>query len=249
LKEVNTTGSKSDDYQAYTYANNAYSDTRTANAPLSHSTINSEGDTITQYFTYLSVNLEKIKTCVTVKHGKIIDAYRNEYDTQGRIVEKYIALLNPASLPSASNYNAVGLTDFKMESYLYNNNRLAQLTDHLSGISTVYLWSYQGSYPVAEIQNATFSNISNLLGSNTVNTLFHTFTPDMSLLNGLRTSLPASHVSTMTYQLLRGITSFTDPKGTTTYFDYTGFGKLKECYIIENGQKKIVQAMEYHWNH
>ncbi|GHV58334.1 hypothetical protein FACS1894182_10130 [Bacteroidia bacterium] len=249
LQSVTTEGSKANNYQAYTYSNNTYSGARAANAPLSHSTIDSEGDTITQYFTYVNANLNRVRTCVTVKKGKIIDAYRNEYDTQGRIIEKYIALLNPAGLPAANNYNAVSLTSEKIESYLYYNNRLVQLTDHRSGISTVYLWSYKGTYPVAEIQNATFSNISSLLGSNTVNNLFHTYTPDMSLLNGLRNSIPGARVSTMTYRLLRGITSFTDPKGTTTYFDYNGFGQLKECYIQENGQKKIVQKMEYHWSH
>jgi YD repeat-containing protein len=249
LLQVKTEGSKSNDYQSYTYTNNTYSEARAANAPISHSTIDSEGNTITQYFTYTNINLNRIHTCVTVKQGKIIDAYRNEYDTWGRITEKYIALLDPASLPSADNYNAVTLTNELMESYLYHNNRLVQLTDHRSGISTVYLWSYKGTYPVAEIQNATFSNISNLLGSNTVNNLYNTFIPDMNLLNGLRTTLQESLVSTMTYQLLKGITSFTEPQGTTTYFTYNGFGQLKENYVIENGQKKIIQKMEYHWSH
>ena len=266
VKSIKTTGDKTDDYQAYTYGNNLYSPARSANNPLSHTTINSEGDTITQHFTYINVTVgvapdqrtvQKIHTCVTVNkaRGKVIDAYRNEYDLQGRIKEKYIALLNPANLPSASGYNAVALTSEKIESYEYYNNRLVQLNDHRSGISTVYLWSYNGTYPVVEIQNADFNNIQNILNGvcNTTVNLLHATVPNINYvtntnpLDNLRTALPQSMVSTMVYRPLIGITSFTDPKGMTTYFDYNGFGQLKECYIIENGQKKIVQKMEYQW--
>lgn len=249
LLSVTSEGTKSNDYQAYTYANNQYSNNRAANAPLSHSTVDSEGDTITQHFTYVNVSLNRIHTCVTVKKGKIIDAYRNEYDAQGRIIEKYTALLNSANLPSAKGYNAINLTNKLIESYLYENNRLVQLTDHQSGLSTVYLWSYKRTYPIAEIQNATFSAVRNILGESTVNNLYNTFTPDMTLINNLRDKLKESMVSTMTYDLLKGITSFTSPKGAITYYTYNDFGQLKECYIIENSKKKIIQKMEYHWSH
>ena len=255
LRQIRTEGSKTDDYQAYTYTNDTYSDFRWANMPKSHSTIDSEGDTITRHFTYKDVTtgapytyqIKKVHTCVTAKKGKIIDAYRNEYDSQGRITEKCVALLDPADLPPANNYNAVTLTKDTIESYLYHNNRLVQLNDHRSGISTVYLWSYNKAYPVAEIQNATFSDIYTRLGYTAMATLFETYTPDMNMLNGLRTALPGSMVSTMTYKTLAGISSFTDPRGVTTYYDYNSFGQLKECYIIENGQKKIIQKMEYQW--
>ena len=260
LKSTTVEGDKTNDYEAYTYESNLYSSSRSANMPLSYTTINSEGDTITQHFTYVNVTVgiapnertvKKIHTCVTVNKTseKIIDAYRNEY-AQGNIIEKYIALLNPANLPSASNYNAVALTGQKTESYRYYKNRLVQLTDHLSGVSTVYLWSYGGMYPVVEIQNADFDNIQNILFGvcNTSVELLHSTVPNINYsnpLDNLRAALPQSMVSTMAYKPLVGITSFTDPKGATTYFDYNGFGQLKECYIIENGQKKIVQKMEY----
>jgi len=249
LLSISSEGTKSNNYQQYTYANKAYSIARAANAPSSHSIINSEGDTITQYFTYVNINLNRIHTCVTVKGKKIIDAYRNEYDSQGRIIRKYVALLNPQSLPLANNYNPVNLTNELAESYLYYRNRLAQFTNHRSSLSTVYLWSYRNAYPVAEIQNATFDNVCNILGDDILNRLQYDNRPDMNLLNGLRTIFPESMISTMTYEMLVGITSFTDPKGATTYYDYNSFGQLKECYIIENGQKKIVQKKEYHWSH
>ncbi len=63
----------------------------------------------------------------------------------------------------------------------------------------------------------------------------------------LKKYLPDAEITTYTYKPLVGITSGTDPRGVTTYYDYDDFGRLKETYIIENGVKKILQAYDYHY--
>ena len=66
-------------YQKYTYADRLYSSKHMATL-ISYSTIDSQGDTVTLYYTYTRKN--KIHTCVTTKQGRIVDAYRNEYNAK-----------------------------------------------------------------------------------------------------------------------------------------------------------------------
>jgi len=67
---------------------------------------------------------------------------------------------------------------------------------------------------------------------------------DISLqnhLNSLR-SIPGALVSTYTYAPLIGITSETDSKGMTTYYEYDAFNRLK---LIRDKDKHIVKQFEY----
>jgi len=50
-----------------------------------------------------------------------------------------------------------------------------------------------------------------------------------------------SHIPTI------GVATTTTPNGVTTYYDYDGLGRLKETYIIENGEKKVIQTQEYNY--
>ena len=43
-----------------------------------------------------------------------------------------------------------------------------------------------------------------------------------------------------------GITSITDPKGLTTYYDYDPYGRLVEVYHLFNNTKQIINAYDYH---
>ncbi len=51
---------------------------------------------------------------------------------------------------------------------------------------------------------------------------------------------------TYTYKPYVGITSVTNPRGITTYYSYDAVGRLVEEYVIENGQKQILNAYHYH---
>ena len=54
-------------------------------------------------------------------------------------------------------------------------------------------------------------------------------------LNEIRTTLPSAMVTTYTYKPLVGITSQTDPNGITTWYEYDGFGRLKN--VLDNNSK------------
>lgn len=43
--------------------------------------------------------------------------------------------------------------------------------------------------------------------------------------------------------------SATAPDGRTTYYEYDAAGRLQERYLLENGEKKILEHTEYHYIH
>ena len=53
-----------------------------------------------------------------------------------------------------------------------------------------------------------------------------------------------SMVTTYTYDPLIGITSATDPRGYTTYYDYDGFGRLNQ---VKDADGHILSANEYNY--
>lgn len=123
-----------------------------------------------------------------------------------------------------------------------------------SGMHTVYLWSYGNRYLVAEIKNATYSQVSsavsNLFGK-TIGELAAS-TPNVNALRNLRNhaSLSNSMVTTWTYQPLSGITSQTDPSGNITCYDYDGLGRLREIYqyegnVISPSNKRVIHQYTY----
>lgn len=118
----------------------------------------------------------------------------------------------------------------------------------------VYLWSYYGQYPIAEIKNATCTEveaaIKKVFGTTvTIDVLSATGTPDEDKLKdgSLQKELPNALVSTYTFRPFVGILTATGPQGITTYYDYDSFGRLKEAYLKENGVKKILQGYLYHY--
>lgn len=113
----------------------------------------------------------------------------------------------------------------------------------------VYLWSYQGKYPIAEIRNATYSQINSIIGIESLSARSEPYQSDWNAINDLRTNLSLGDIliTTYTYKPLVGIISMTDPRGLTTYYKYDTFGRLKEIYFIENNIKKMIKKFGYHY--
>jgi hypothetical protein len=114
--------------------------------------------------------------------------------------------------------------------------------------NVVYIWSYQGKYPIAEIRNSTMWDVLTALGQEGeyryYDTLAMQAVPDMSPIEALRERLPDALVSTYTYKPLVGILTATDPSGRTIYYDYDAFGRLIQ---IRDEAGNPVQSYEYHY--
>ncbi len=146
--------------------------------------------------------------------------------------------------------SALGNTSLDLQREYTYDNITGNLLTHIdrTNINTVILWGYQGQYPIAKIKNATYTQVSNALSGITPELLSASIIPDMTKVEALRTALPNAMVNTFTYKPLVGITSSTDPRGVTTYYEYDDFNRLKEIYIIENGVKKILKYHNYHYS-
>jgi hypothetical protein len=117
--------------------------------------------------------------------------------------------------------------------------------DYRKKITTTYLWSYGGEHPIAEITNATLTEVRNEISADTIELLQNSFSPDMSKVNSLRNKLPNACVRTMTYEPLIGMLSHTDAKGYTQYYEYDDFKRVKNIYEIINGTKNILKHFDY----
>lgn len=121
---------------------------------------------------------------------------------------------------------------FKYKRYDSFGNIL-EVEDKVTGLITSYVWGYDNLYPVAKVDNATYDNVATALGSADLgslnkgaNAIVLTDLQTRTILTSLRTKLPNAQVSTYTYKPLVGITSVTDPKGISTFYDYDDFNRL-----------------------
>ena len=242
LQSQITQGDKMNMYHAYTYKQNTYSPALNADCPLTHTYITSEGDTLVEHFTYKE-NTNKITQCITEKQGLLIAGYQLEYDSANRVVEKYIAHVDPTNLVPIEDDIQWEI----VEEYKYNPriNRLEEVRDKKANIATTYLWSYRGLYPIAEITNATLSEVEDKIGKNPIETLQSTYMPEMSIVNNLRNLLPNASIKTMTYEPLIGMSSFTDPKGYTQYYEYDDFKRIKTIYEIVGDTINVIKRFDY----
>ena len=95
----------------------------------------------------------------------------------------------------------------------------------------VYLWSYKGQYPIAEIKNASYTDVITHISQETINTLADKGTPteaDFNIIHSLNSKIDNVLITTYTYKPFVGISSITDPLGIMSYFEYDKMGRLIE---------------------
>lgn len=116
----------------------------------------------------------------------------------------------------------------------------------------VYLWSYAGLYPVAEIKNATYSQVVGQIEGgeeaiNSINLLTKPVAAHLLKIENLRAKLPQAEITTYTHIPTVGIAGITNPRGITTHYSYDTETRLNEVYMIENESRKRIQRFYYHY--
>ena len=116
------------------------------------------------------------------------------------------------------------------------------------GPKMCYLYSYNNQYPIAEIVNAEYSAVESILTSVSIASFENMSAPDQATLDNflapLRTGLSSAQITTYTYKPLVGMTSMTDPRGMTVYYEYDSFGRLKS---EKDHNGKVLKAYDYHY--
>ncbi|GGF30331.1 hypothetical protein [Flavobacterium limi] len=242
-------------------------------------TINSKGESITQKFSYpfnsntgvysqmATANvISPVVENITLNNNKVTGSALLTYkksDDNFVPDKNYIAQLN-STVPFA-NFTAFDGSTKDSRYGADPENTYDAYDDHGNPIqitskgkaTTVYVWGYQKDYPIAKIENATYTAgqpntitaaqqalINTAIAATINETTSVTETILREKLQLVRAGFPDAMVSTFTYDPLIGITSMTDPKDYTTYYEYDSYGRLKQ---VRDKESKVLSANKYNY--
>lgn len=131
---------------------------------------------------------------------------------------------------------------------IYNDRGKPKSASIDNGAKTCYLYSYNNQHVIAEIRNTDYAVIENILGANAIENFGNQANPDKAAVDAfllpLKANLSAAFISSYIYKPLVGITSMTDPKGMTTYYEYDEFQRLKH---VKDQNGNILKSNTYHY--
>ncbi|MGJ1421024.1 hypothetical protein ACR79T_15495 [Sphingobacterium spiritivorum] len=227
--------------------------------PTRIKTMNSEGKVMSKLLYYSSSVPENLKTAETSllknKHQLTQIVLVSDSIGVNQQLDQRIAFKNFSN--NRVNINKIyakngGADEYQqLEISLYDPYGNPTEFKDMSNSQSVYLWGYGGQYPIAEIKNATYSEIIAVLTQATINDL-NSGTNTESQMEGLiknasdklRSNLPGSQVTSYTYKPLVGMTSKTDAKGQTEYYQYDGLQRLQ--HVLDQFQQ-LRQSYHYHY--
>jgi YD repeat-containing protein len=115
----------------------------------------------------------------------------------------------------------------------YDKGNLVELTK-IDGLTTSYVWGYtNNTYPVAKVIGKDYNNVYGIL----TNSILTNPASDQALrdeLQKIRQQYPAALTSTYTYQKLVGMTSETDPRNISQFYQYDALGRLSNIRDLNN---------------
>ncbi|PWG77963.1 hypothetical protein [Pararcticibacter amylolyticus] len=183
------------------------------------------------------------------KNGKLITGEQIQYNEKGLPQITYKAEAGGLDIA----FNAQSPFTFTQKvSNVYNSDNTLRSQTLKDGTPIVYLWSYKGRYPVAQIQNALYEDVKAALNDGSeslITNLRNKSEPsadDLVVLSALRDNslLKGAKVTIYTFKPLVGMTSQTDERGRTLSYEYDTFQRLK---IIRNDNGDILENYQYHF--
>ena len=172
-------------------------------------------------YTALSTNLFKPSAYLKGRSGTALETRtKYQYDDRGNVTFLKDIYVDPPSVPGSQDEP-----------------------------STVVIWGYNKSLPIAKIQMAPYtsiaaSTIASLQAASNIDIDPASETALRTALNALRTTHPDAMVTTYTHDPLVGVTSMTDPKGDTIFYKYDVMGRLIE---VRDADNHILSKNDYHY--
>lgn len=175
--------------------------------------------------------------------GKIISKTETKYDNPSNLF--------PSSVVSTDLQNVVS-TEVSYDKYDSKGN-LQQYTTK-DGVSTVIIWGYNGTQPIAKIENAKLENIGqsfidSIVNASNTDAAAERNNDETTLLNAFKTfkdNLSNYQITTYTYDPLIGVRSITPPSGIREVYLYDDAGRLKEIRE-QNNTGKLLKEFNYHY--
>ncbi|MDR6546623.1 YD repeat-containing protein [Chryseobacterium rhizosphaerae] len=173
--------------------------------------------------------------------GKTLSKTETKYDDP--------ATLFPTSVVSYGVQSGAAFTEVTYDKYDSKGN-LQQYTTK-DGVSTVIIWGYSNTQPIAKIEGITYaqvsSNINAIVNASDTDGTTASNNDETALLNAFKTfraQFPNFPITTYTYDPLVGVRSITPPTGITEFYTYDSAGRLVKV-IDMNG--KILKEMKYNY--
>ena len=160
-------------------------------------------------------------------------------------VEKdFIVLPNNVVLPNVMRVQKQNQAPTNYQFTYYSNGNLLSGQLENSPLTT-YIWGYDDKFPLATIQNASYSEVVNTgVSFSVLNSYTSSESEKLSELNKIRNGLPNAMVTTYTYDPLVGVTSVTDPRGYTMYYEYDEFNRLQ---YVRDADNNLISENQYNY--
>lgn len=228
------------------------------------SVVDNHGDTINNIIKYPTSFTEDLYQLMVGKNLVNLPVEISKYKNGSMLEKKYTTysdeFIEGLYLPKHITYKQKETENDTIIKYHKYDPKGKPIFATIKDLETIgYLWCYKSHYPIAEIKNISYLELEttakSLFSISSIDELSRLTIPDEEkLMNGsLQKAFPNALVTTYTYKPLVGMTSKTDPRGVTTYYEYDDFGRLKATYIgekDENGnevRKLVTGSFDYHY--
>lgn len=187
-----------------------------------------------------------------------IEATATKKDAQGTILatqRQYTEykqwspdVILPKTISTAIDNQAL---DLRLEYHAYEQGNPIEVSK-ANGAHMVYIWGYDHTYPIAKISNASYGGmpvaVTTLIDQlQTASDIENTTAREQNM-RALVDTLRAhpyfinSEITSFTYDPLVGVTSQTDPRGYTMYYQYDEFNRL---VYVRDAEGNLVSKNKY----
>lgn len=140
--------------------------------------------------------------------------------------------------------------EIRRQFHQYDNKGNVQDESEAGNVRNVCLWGYNSQHIVAKITGSTYASVQTAMTAAGItqtaldNAASSTDAAMRTLLNGLRTQLPNAFITTYTHAPGIGLTSETDARNKTTFYEYDAFQRL---VLIKDQDGNVKRTHKYNY--
>jgi|GEM_PF-4976433 len=217
---------------------NKYTYNTSYRLPVNQVTVNSKGDSSKTAWKYAFDSPTGVYSTMLAKNmlSPVVEQaqtyYRSSAGSQTKLQRVNYAQFTTKNLvlpQSVQEQNFGATLDTVARYYAYDTSGNVLDYQKRGAARDVFLWGYNGEFPVAHIKGASYAAVSGLVSQAQVNTAVSQGDASLrTLTRGLRAGLQAQGAQTTSYTHAPGvgITSETSPEGRNTFYEYDGFARL-----------------------
>lgn len=169
------------------------------------------------------------------------------YFNSSKVYPKYIYQVLDVANSMTNEYHVKrnGTTEFTVYDKYGNPVEIKEQDGRL----TTYIWGYKGKYPIAKIDNTSYSQVFAIIGQSTIDQLNSSNISDnlvMNVLKLLRSQLSNVEITGFTYKHLVGVTGIFDNNLKKKEFRYDSSGRLEGMVNFEGSW---LEQYKYNYKH